>query len=192
MALTPSILLVHAALALTWFEPGKPVGHGAPARVRPFHDRVIGFLRPRGMPRPPIRAAGVNLGLAGGAKPHSSKSRVIISSSRAMLLCYAVASVVNAGVLLAAALVLCFMRRTSLPATFSAVYVGAGTFVRPAKVSLALAMCPYVRRRTDPLSWAHFSVLFVPFFGANLVITAFAHGTAAVWLYKAVRNLGVR
>jgi len=101
-----------------------------------------------------------------------------------MLLCYALASMVNAAALFLAALVLSYVRRAPLGTTFSAVYVGAGTLVRPAKVSLAVAMCPVARRRTEHLPWPQFLVLLAPFFGANVLITTFAHGTAAVWLWE--------
>jgi hypothetical protein len=103
-----------------------------------------------------------------------------------MLLCYAIASMVNAVVLGLAAIALSVVRSVPLPETFAAVYVAAGTFARPAKVSLALAMCPLARRRTDALSWPRFSLIFVPFFTANLAITAFAHGKAALWLWGKV------
>lgn len=110
----------------------------------------------------------------------------IVSGSRSMVLCYALASVVNAVVLFLAALFLSVLRQVPLAKTFSAVYVGAGTFIRPAKVSLALALCPFTRRRTDHMSWPRFLLLLAPFFIANAMITTFAHGTAAVWLWEKV------
>ncbi|KAJ1623333.1 hypothetical protein T492DRAFT_1055597 [Pavlovales sp. CCMP2436] len=197
-SLRPALLLAGAILSLA--EPTAL--HSLAPHTRPVRG-LLGVWRR--LPAAALRPDGVQLsesrgggregesGEQSGGGAEERRGGLLVSSSRSMLLCYAVASVVNAAVLLVAALALSYIRGTDLPSTFSAVYVTAGSVVRPVKVSLGLFMVPIARKRTDHLDWLRFSMLFVPLFATNLLITCFAHGRAAMWLYeKAFQPLWIR
>jgi hypothetical protein len=191
MAFRPALLLAGAMLSLA--EPGAHslAPHARGLLRRPPAARPVA-LRARADGGSGEQDGGSGEQSGEGGEDHSRRGG-LVSSSRSMLLCYAVASVVNAAVLFVAALAVSYVRSTDLPTTFSAVYVAAGTFMRPGKVALALAMVPFARRRTDNLGWLRFGMLFAPLFGVNLLITCFAHGTAAKWVWeRALQPLWVR